>query len=236
MRRRGFLNFTPTEPEFPNVFHYTSSQNNVNFFADAGSPSLGNWNVIVDAGVILGSTISGTAAAITGVFPELLKVTVLGRIQGMGGEGGRGAYFTGKSSWAGGGGGGGAGTIGGLGGDGAPNAVDGNPGTVTAGGTGGNSGSLAGSPGSRSVTNGLAGGTALSLSMSAYIDAGEIWGGGGGGAGDGDGGGKGGDGGGPGLAGQSATSSTGGAAGKAVLLNGNTITWISQTDIRGGVS
>lgn len=237
MSRRRFRNFTPVGSEIVYTnFHYTVSANNVNFFTDAGSPVAGNYNIIVDPGVILGSTSTGTASAITGIFPGALKITVLGRIQGKGGAGGDGILITGKFSIAGGGGGGGAGTDPGAGGDADPNATNGSAGTATSGGSGGTTGSQVG-VGSRAATNGFPGGPALSLSMSAYIDAFEIWGGGGGGAGDeGLGPPDGGAGGGPGLPGEDAHSKLGGIAGNAVSLNGNAVTWINQTDVRGGIS
>jgi hypothetical protein len=225
---RRYQDFTPSYLDF----HCSVSKNNVNFFTDAGSPAYGNWNIIVDKGVILGSTSTGTAAATTGVFPGALKITVLGRIQGKGGDGGQGLLTVSKVSIAGGGGGGGAGTQVGSGGDSDPNGTDGFPGTPTSGGAGGSSGSQVGSL-ERNFGAGRSGGPALSLSMSAFVAAGEIWGGGGGGAGSlspittGSGGG------GPGLAG---VGLNGGPAGKAVVLNGNVVAWISQTDVRGEVS
>ena len=235
MSRRRFIVFEPAAGVGGvsyTDFHYTVSANNVNFFTSAGSPSSGNWNIIVDAGVVLGSTSTGTAAAVTGVFPGLLKITVLGRIQGKGGAGGRGAANSGKIAFARGGGGGGAGTQVGAGGLKGGNASDGSPGTATAGGAHGANGTTGTT---QAATNGSDGGPALSLSMSATIDAGEIWGGGGGGGGaavaetSGDGGG-------PGLIGGDAGSTNPGAAGNAVALNGNSVTWIAQTDVRGGVS
>jgi hypothetical protein len=235
-----------------NVYHYTSNQNNVNFFTDAGSPGSGNWTIVIDPGVTLGSTDKANPAATTGVFPGTLSIKNRGRIQGKGGVGGYGrANLAGKEILPlhRGSGGGGAGTAVGLGG-----ASSG----PTGGGPGENGTSEAGGAGSNSSTNDwlhdhfalhnvnypgyLDGGKALDLGMDVTIhnQIGEIWGGGGGGAPGNLA--EGAAGGGPGEDGLYSVGTDpdwAGDAGKAIELNGNSITWgggSGDPNVKGPVS
>jgi hypothetical protein len=235
-------------PGMPAFFYYTysSSQDNVNFFTDAGSPSFGNWVIVIEAGVTLGSADVSTPAAVTGSFPGTLTVVNSGRIQGQGGDGGAGRGFVagGKGTdWHSGGGGGGAGTGYGLGGEsGTGTGVDGADGTSEDGGAGGIAGTNPGGVHDHAAVAGENAGHALQLEMDVTVDntGGEIWGGGGGGSG-GDGAGAfGGSGGDPGEAGSVGLNGpSAGAAGKAVDLQGNSITWDGgegSPNVKGAVS
>ena len=198
--------------------------------------------VVVDLGVVIGSTSTATPAFSTGTFPPgaTLKIINKGRIQGKGGRGGNGStQAVGGNGYAGGpalslgldvmivnigqilGGGGGGG---GGGGNGGGPAGDG-------GGGGGGQGTLGGEIPAVYINNSQAG-TSDSP--------------GNGGPGDvGNGGGNGGDGGAAGGAGQAGNSGSagsggaGGAAGHSVQLNGFSVHWLGGSgapNVLGAVS
>lgn len=215
------------------TYTYTASAENVNFFTDAGSPTSGNWKIVINSGVILWSASIYFAAAATGVFPDLLWIVNNGGIRGAGGSalavgsslgGGKG----GGVAYHGAPGGGGAGIVGGLGFENVF-ATSGEDGTATAGGAGGTS---AGTTNTHAHVQqyGEPGGPALQLNMRTIIENenGTIWGGGGAGGGYVGHPSVGGAGGDPGEQGGGGTgASYYGAGGKAVDLQGNEVVWIS---------
>lgn len=211
----------------------------VNLFQRAGSPSYATTVLaVVRPGVTVGSTATDIPALDCSEFPAGTLVVLVnqGRIQGCGGEGGKGDLWGtgGGTQYWGGGGGGGAGTAPGTGGitDPAQPSASGASGDSTSGGTGANS--LALSTGSAVFSDnepGEDGGDAIShgaVDIAINNIAGEIWGGGGGGGGSQASGldtAVGGDGGDPGRAGDGSTQvgnpvSPGGAAGYAVRGTG----------------
>ena len=225
-------------------FRYIASENNPDVFVDLGSPAgVAARVIILEEGVVIGSTTTAAAFDLTG-FTAGSSFTIVGegvgnlrgRIQGLGGGGGDGGFVL--TQWLG-GGGGGAGTtpgVGGQGGSGNPGgeAADGLPGTSTAGGAGGPPVSRSGTT-SGLGTDGSVGGLALATRgfATTLLDI-AVWGGGGGGAGSeifGNLGGKGGD---PGIDGAN-TNRSGGVAGDAIDHDGATPTQQGATDVRGDI-
>ena len=246
----------PVNIELSGRVTYDTTTQDVDVFADAGSPSAAqDWLVVVESGVTIDSSDPSIPAFDMSGFPAGTRVVLVqaGLILGAGGAGGQGAGSSGTS--IGGGGGGGAGSVvgaGGLGGGGT-GGNDGTDGaahpstTAGTGGTGTNTGGTFVGP-----TAGEAGGDAISSgSVELIIDnTGSIWGGGGGGGGtDGSSingnGGDGGDGGAPGVAGSAGTNvpgvfygtaGAGGAGGYAV--RGSDVTFRvggSSPDVEGTV-
>lgn len=226
----------------------SSSENNVLVRTRLGNPSgVRTITIKVDAGVEIGSASttnpaldfeSGWDAGCDFIID--FQGETDNRIQGKGGDGGRGAADTGsKSSGAGGGGGGGAGrevggsTDGGAGGQGPGAATDGADGTKDAAGAGG-SGTVS-DPGFGQIQmNGSDGGTAVhNRGFPVEVIGGKIYGGGGGGAGGGvnESGGNGGE---EGQDGVDTTSATGGSATFAIE-GGGAVTQTSTPDIRGDI-
>ncbi len=132
-----------------NVF-YSTSQNDVDPWVDAGSPSSAVIaNIFVGAGVVIGASLpSGPAMYLRFPTGSVVNIFVAGKIGAAGGHGGggdRGRRNSNPSStFVGGGGGGGAGTEPGPGGaravepdPDAATASDGSPGTATTGGLAG---------------------------------------------------------------------------------------------------
>lgn len=242
----------------------SSSQNDYNLRTDLinsygwdGNSAI-SVRLFINSGVTIGSTSTSTAAFSTGTFPNgsIIQIINKGRIQGKGGTGGTGAssccsgyqcalnnagaggnalqlshnvliFNTSGEIWGGGGGGGGGGSgadyygysAGGGGGGGGAGSQVGSGGTVITGG-GGTDGNV-GTAGT--ATAGGAGGTPVSYGSQT--------------------GAAGGAGGGPGLAGASGGAGNcpsgarpGGAAGKAINLNGYTATFSGNGDVRGSVA
>jgi hypothetical protein len=219
-------------------------------FVAAGSPTTQvNVSLTINPGVIVGSVTGGTYAMRTGtgwVAGSTISIINNGTIQGIGGNGGNGqdgdvglpgqpggnalhlnwpvTITNGSGFIFGGGGGGGAG-----GGDGDLK------GTASGGGGGG---------GRSALTNSV-GGSAVSATPGAAGTASAAGVGGPGVAGYSGAGGNGGDVGSAGAAGAASTfgnnraGGAGGAPGKAIALNGNTVTWISGNDsthVKGAVA
>lgn len=198
----------------------STSQNNVNLFTLAGSPtSSGTYTFTINSGVIIGSTSTATAALVSGTFPTGSVVNLINNGAVYGKEGAGGIDGGGNGSAAGnaislsnnititngsgsifGGGGGGGGSYTANPDFNGENA----PGGGAPGGNGQGFGNQAGaSPGSGDAYGGVSG-------------SGGAWG----------------------TAGNASTGA-GGAAGKAIALNGKTVTWVSGNDsthIKGAVS
>ena len=231
---------------------YLGNINDVDVFADAGSPAgRVDITVRVGAGVLIGASTTAAPAMTFAGFTSgsTFRLDNQGSIVGAGGDGGD-AGAVGDNDKIGGGGGGGAGIVVGTGGAGHAAA----PTQAGANGTDKDGGGLGKAPGidlgsgvpiNLAATDGTVGGTAIDIGAhDITIDngLGEIFGGGGGG-----GGGKGhgtvannfgGDGGGPGEAGLDGgenpspgaldftTSGVGAAAGAAIVGSG-TIIWVA---------
>lgn len=221
---------------------YSTSVNNPDVFADAGSPVAPKlFKILILPGVVLGSTTVSAAGLDLVGFPGGSTFLIegrgignqRGRVQGMGGNGGGGGSVARQSF--GGGGGGGAGTVAGLGvvgGSGAPTA--GEDGTGTAGGAGGQ-GELSSIPLGGSAGAGQPGGTAMATrGFTVELFNLAVWGGGGGGSGgvtaD-----QAGDGGDPGEDGESVGANPGGTRGIAIVHQANPPTQSGATDVRGTV-
>lgn len=241
----------------PNEVTRTISANiaNVNMAALFGNPTtVASYVLTVNSGVYVYSSSTATAALVTGIFPagSAVKIVNNGYIVGKGGPGGTGANNGGNGSP--GGAGGPAislstpvtltnnGLIGGGGGGGGGSGayINDNGSTVGGGGGGGQGNGAAGSKGTvATYTHTGTSGTAGSLTANGVGVATSPWSH------------RGGDGGTYGVAGSTGGDGAfdyspssvgsgldGGAAGKAVLTNGNAITWISgnnPTQVKGAV-
>lgn len=238
-----------TQTQFSTVISATTT--NVNMATLFGNPSGGagyTYTVTINSGVVVYSTATGTPAFDVGSMPSGASLSLInnGSIYGKGGNGGNGGFLSNNNGQTGGSAGGNAinttkpisitnnGTIGGGGGGGTGGAGDENSGG--SGGGGGQSYSnSSGGLGSNGVANGQAG------TITKGGDSGNISGNGGtaGVAGSyigiynwaGGGGGGFGAAGGPDVWGLA-----GGAAGKAVNANGQTITWLANGTRYGALS
>ncbi len=167
---------------------YDASVNDVDVFADAGSPGgVVTLIIHVESGVLIGSTDSTTPAMDVSGFAAGSDITLNneGRIYGKGGDGGRGGNIGIDPDFVGAGGGGGAGNTVGIGGIATAPATAGVNGTTLLGGAKG-SNSTTTSPPSETLGLGEAGADAVnhgSLDMTVTNGSGEIWGAGGGGFG-----------------------------------------------------
>lgn len=200
----------------------SASQNNVNLFTLAGSPtSSGTYTFTINSGVIIGSTSTATAALVSGTFPTGSVVNLInnGAVYGKEGAGGTAASFINTNATAGGPAmsisnnitiTNGSGSIFGGGGGGGYGMAD-SSGRGSYGGAGQGSGNSGGPTAGEHYQNG---------------DDGLYYDGGTGGA--------------WGTAGSDGVSGgVGGAAGKAIALNSKTVTWISGNDsthVKGSVS
>ncbi len=215
----------------PNTtFTVSTSANNLNLYTIAGSPTnAGAYTVTINPNVTVGSANISTAALVSGNWPAgtSVKLVNYGTIQGAGGLGGHGG---GQQATG--------GSPGGAGGDALSLSsnvtIDNTSGFIYGGGGGGGGGA------NPCGTNGGGGGGG----GGAGTVVGGIQGGGGDGAGNGSPGtasaggaggagvcgGSGGNGGNPGVAGAAGYNNAGGAAGKAIVLNGKTVTWLGGND------
>lgn len=221
----------------------TASINNVNLFTLAGSPAAASDFVfVVQSGVTVGSTSSGTPSVDTGTFPvgSTVKLENRGNIYGRGGDGGAG-------------GSGGAGSNGSAGGDainlGFDITIDNTLGNIFGGGGGGKGGTGdtvksisvgggggGGGQGSNAAVGGSGGygsaqsGTNGGNGTSAAPGSGGSGGSSGGYTSDGT----------PGSDGGAwATAVTGALAGKAIKLNSHTVTWLggnNGSQVKGSVA
>ena len=125
-----------------NEYHYTSDVTGpVLPFTDCGSPTSGNWKIIIDEGVVITGPINNHAV-INVAFPGWFWLINNGSLLGVGGAGGIGSASvagSGKGPAQGhrAGGGGGAGAPGGVGGECDGSGTDAGDGTATEGGAGG---------------------------------------------------------------------------------------------------
>lgn len=235
------------------VVNITASADNVVLHTLAGSPA-GVVDVLctISAGVTVGSTSTGTAAFRTGAFASGSTVRIVnnGRIAGKGGDGGDGATLASPD--------GGNGSAGGDAVNLACNVeIDNTSGEIFGGGGGGGGGAAGTSPGAPNGGGGGGGGqgdeggdkgVALSSGSDGTDGGPSGAGNGGNGAASGSKGGKGGSWGSKGSKGSGKASDNppvagdggaGGDPGKAVDLNGNTVTWLggnNATQVKGSVS
>lgn len=261
-----FITVPPTMVRENIVLKITSNTSNYNIFTSAGSPNRAvNVLVIVNPGVVVNSTVSSTPAMQTGSgwrAGSTLLIINKGTLLPAGGVGGAGAYtddgradagIAGASggnalsltlnirldntsgyifgSGGGGGGGGATANITGISGGGGGGGAGSAGGAGGAGGASDHSNPYPGVAGTAGSTIGGVGGTEnVGLTPTAgYYD--------------------GGDGGGYATAGETGESGypsgiyssggAGGAAGKAIALNGKTVTWLggnNPTQVKGAVS
>lgn len=246
-------NWTVQSRSDATVINITGNQTNVNLFTLAGSPAtLGHWEFVIAAGAKVSATSTATAALSTGAFPVGSTVRIInnGSIYGKGGGGGSGGT---SSPTIPGSAGGNALSIG------LNVLIDNTNGFIFGGGGGGGQGGRGASAGSVHAIGGSGGGGGQGDQSSAGgagngNPPGGAWYGignsgtagtsaapGTGGAprsSSGLTGGRGGDGGAWGTDGATGligspyttTPSVGGAAGKAIALNSNTVTWLGGND------
>lgn len=228
------------------VINISSNVANVNLFTLAGSPATaGSYEFVIAAGANVYATSTAAAALSTGVFPagSTVKIINNGSIVGMGGGGGN------------------AHSVGGSGGPaismGFDATIDNSAGAIYGGGGGGGGsrtgitwgGGGGGGGQSYQASSGGSGAAAMNPSYSGQPGgSGTFSGAGVGGNAGAAGTGKGGNGGAWGSAGAAGNPNTaggsigpggGGAAGKAVNINGKTITWLGGNDgthVKGAVN
>lgn len=225
------------------TFTISSDTQNVNLYVLAGSPSTaGTYTITINSGVTVSSANSATPSVSTGVWPTGSTVTLVnnGNIYGKGGDGGNGGTYGGAAPVAGGAGGtalslGYSITInntngkiyGGGGGGGGAAAINSGyyPGVTSGGGGGGGgqgeTGGTAGTGGSGSFPGGSGGAGSTSEPGIAgtnseyggntvyYAGAGGAW---------------------ATAGGNGWNGAAGGAGGRAIQLNGKTVTWLGGND------
>ena len=180
-----FLTDIP-HPDSFSTFTYWYARANVNVWVDAGSPTSGNWKIIIDPGITITSVDPSLPALKTSTlqnWPGWLWIVNNGDIRGAGGNGGTGLAQTAGKGGAthNSPGGGGAGLTFGLKGE-TDNGIQAVNGTATAGGAGGLGSTLTAHD--HPPIGAEPGGHAISVRDFNVIieNYGTIWGGGGGGA------------------------------------------------------